>query len=446
MRAEAASPRYLAARWLLPVSGEPVENACVVIEADRITAVVRLEQCGGAPVEDFGNSVITPGLFNLHTHFDYTDLRHFATLSPFFDWIDRLVTLSRQWTQAQFQRSAFRGASELALSGTTFAADATFSGAAATALAKVGLRGIVGLELFGIVEEKAESIWRSWLAKYDEFMSTADDTLKEAVASGRLQITVAPHTPFTVCPSLLGMANAWACQNDRLVLLHVSESDMECQWIASSFEQLDNFLSKTYGESLATVRALNWHGQGRTPVEHLEHHGLLIANMLAAHTVKLTDSDIALLGKAKLGTAHCPRSNSRLRNGIAPFSKLTAAGINVGFGTDSAASSDDLDVLSEARFAWNLHRAADPAFNLSAADALYHLTLGSAKAVGLDSQLGSLAPGKLADLSIFSLANLPETAAARPCDALIYGGAVPTDVFVGGCQIVASGKLTGLRG
>lgn len=446
MTATTTSRRYVRARWVLPVDSAPIEDGCIVLEGDRIAAVMPAAQCKGASFIDFGNAVITPGFFNLHTHLDYSALRHFDTQSPFFVWIDKLISLSWQWEPAQWRRSAEHGAHELVLSGTTFVADASYSGAAAYGIAAAGIRGVVGLELFGVVEAKADASWQLWLDKYQKFMQSADDQLKNAIAEGRVKITVAPHTPYTVCPALIGKANQWARDNHLPVLIHIAESDMECQWIAKSFPPLDNFLSKATGESVDTVSALDWRGHGRTPVEHLSHHGLLDSGMLAAHTVKLTSGDIELLSQSGVGTAHCPRSNSRLRNGIAPFSKLKAAGIHVGFGTDSAASTDDLDVLAEARFAWNLHRAVDPEFACGPEEALYHLTLGAARAVGVADELGSLTDGKFADFCVFSLEFLPELAQTRPHESLLFGGAVPTDVFVGGSPVVANRKLSASRG
>lgn len=432
MLANSAPRRYLRAQWIAPVSAPVLEDGCLIIEGDRIVDVVPAGDCAGQQIENFHDSIITPGFFNLHTHLDYSNLRYFDTDSPFFIWIDKLISLSWQWDSSQWRESAMAGAKELLASGTTFAVDSSYSGAAAYALAQSGVRGIVGLELFGVVEEKAEAAWQMWLAKHQKFLDDADPVLKAAIDSKQITITVAPHTPYTVCPALLEKATDWAVARNVTVLLHVAESDMECQWIASRFAPLDNFLSKATGEELATVAELDWRGQGRTPVEHLVHHKLLRPQTLAAHTVKLTDRDIELLAASGAGTAHCPRSNSRLRNGIAPFAKLRAAGVNVGLGTDSAASTDDLDILSEARFGWNLHRAVDPEFNLRAEDALYHLTLGGARAAGVEANLGSLSPGKYADFCVFSLRDLPAVARTQPHESLIYGGIEPDIVFIGG--------------
>lgn len=433
--------QYFRARWILPVDQPPIENGCIVVEGEKIAGIIPAAECPQGDVKDFGNAMITPGFFNLHTHLDYTGLRHFDTDSPFFIWIDKLIGLSWQWKPEQWRKSALHGARDLALSGTTFAVDASYSGAAAYGLAGVGLRGVVGLELFGVVEEKADAAWQLWLQKYHSFMEDADENLRASINEGKVRVTVAPHTPYTVCPALLRKADAWAREQQLPLLIHIAESEMECCWIRDTFPPLDNFLSRATGETVETVAALPWRGHGKTPVEHLAHHKLLNDGVLAAHTVKLTDADIALLAENGVSTAHCPRSNSRLRNGIAPFTKLVAAGLHVGFGTDSAASTDDLDVLSEARFAWNLHRAVNPEFTPGPEDALYHLTLGAARAMGVDTSLGSLTDGKFADFCVFSLDSLPDLAQTRPQESLLYGGVVPTDVFVGGCPIVVGGKL-----
>lgn len=435
-------------RWILPVSTEAIENACLVLDGTRIHSIISQAELEALPekskakltVTNHGDAVICPALINLHTHLDYSALKHFDNYSPFFTWIRGLIGNSWQWSPEQWLESALMGAEEIMLSGTSTIADASYSGAAAKAVARSGLRGVVGLELFGIDEENADSSFDEWLQKYRHFMdeAAADPELKDAIQSKRLQITIAPHTPYSVCPALLSRAVAWSREKKLPLLIHISESLAECKWIAADEPDLDQFLREAFKKT--ELGELGWRGHGLSPVEHLEKHGLLNENVLAAHLAQVNETDIEILKRHKVSAVSCPRSNSRLGNGAPPISKLMKAGINLGFGTDSSASTDDLNLLNEVRFAWDLARALDRDFKAEAQTALKHLTIDGARALKLDGLTGSLETGKQADYSVFSLAALPQLAKQKPFDCLIYGGARLTELVVDGKKLVANGN------
>lgn len=437
---------FLLSSWILPINSPPLANACLAVENDRILAVVSKEEFESLPEKirkersrDLGESVIMPGLLNLHTHLDYSALKHFDNYSPFFAWIRGLIANSWQWTKEEWLHSALQGAEEVLLSGTSFIVDASYSGAAAHAVAVSGLRGIVGLEIFGIEEEGAGEAFTDWLGKYERFLNESAPETKEAIKSGRLKVTIAPHTPYSVCPSLLRKAVSWSKDKNLPLLIHIAESEAECRWIAKSDSDLDSFLEEAFRKKVP--EKLSWKGKGLSPVKHLDSHDLLSENMLAAHLVQVDESDIAILAQKKVSAVHCPRSNSRLRNGISPMSKIIDAGIRMGFGTDSAASGDDLNVRQEARFAWDLHRAVHKDFNLQAERAIHYLTLGAACALNVENEIASLESGKKADFAVFSLEHLPALAKMRPYESLIYGGAKLSELYVDGKKLVTNGCI-----
>ncbi len=431
----------LAARWVLPIGQPAARDAAVVLDGERISAVVSQGELGrdftNTPLIDYGEAVIVPGLINLHTHLDYSALRLFDTDSPLIQWIQGLVGRAFKWSEGEWQASARLGARQVALSGTSCIADASYSGAAATAAAEVGLRAVVGLELFGVNSDEAEAAWQCWTDRAADFEKRAGRCLKNAINLGLVRLTVAPHAPYSVCPTLWRRASRWAESRHLPVLVHLAESMQECEWIAGSEPEMDKFLTAiTPGE----IRPLEWKGHGLSPTRHLDRHDLLTPATLAAHCVQLDDDDIGLLKAHSVKVAHCPRSNARLRNGIAPLSKLRRAGIDLGFGTDSAASNDNLDLMAEARFALNLHRAAEPACSMTAGDALYLLTLGAARALGLDDQIGSLESGKKADIAVFSLTDWAGANADRPHELLVYGACPLIDLIVDGNHVVRAGQ------
>lgn len=390
--------------------------------------------------KDYGQAIITPGLINLHTHLDYSDLALFDTQSGFFKWISNLMANAWKWGDGEWRQSAWNGARAIAESGTTLIVDSSFTGQAATAASQVGLRAIVGLEVFGIEESTSNQVWQSWLQKYHNFMTGAPGELKTAIDAGLITMTVAPHTPYTVCPALWQHAKDWADAQALPVLVHISESQQEYEWFSSNNAELEAFLANMSPNSSSNY---SWRGKGLSPVEHLDSLGLLSQNTLAAHAVHLSDNDIELLKKAQVSIAHCPRSNSRLRNGVARLLSMVESGLHVGLGTDSSASVDDLNVLNEARFAWNLHRAVNPAFSLTAKDAVEALTIKAARAVGLSDKVGTLTVGKEADIAVFAIdGNYRQD--TSPYDVLLYGGTSAIDVFVGGRLIVEDRKVTAL--
>jgi cytosine/adenosine deaminase-related metal-dependent hydrolase len=431
-----ACRRLLKARWVLPMSGPALENGGVEIDGQQVAAVYDAAQLAqrslqlgeSCTVTDFGKAIILPGLINLHTHVDWTAQELVDTESSLFAWIPNLISSARSWSVEDFLTSASAGVRRIARSGTTFILDSSFSGQAAVALSAIGLRGVVALELFGVAESQADEVWSKWLDKRQQLLDSAR-------ISDLVKVSVAPHAPYSVCPGLMRRAFKWAQDNDLPVTVHVCETQEELDWIAKGDPLLDEFIEKTHFIDGNGAASLAFRATGKTPVQYMSSEQLLSNSLIAAHAVRLNDQDIGTLQEKGVKIAHCPRSNARLRCGVAPLRRLLEKGVAVGFGTDSAASSDSLDILSEARFAWNLHRAVDPGFPFDAERALRLLTIEAAAAVGMSEMIGSLAPGMQADIAIFNIVSDGPWAEKRPYDALLYEKAVLTELLVNGRKV-----------
>jgi cytosine/adenosine deaminase-related metal-dependent hydrolase len=436
MTAVQTGARLLTARWVLPMSTPPIENGGIEIDNGRVVAVYTAEQFGQRlaqkktheTVEEFKNAIVVPGFINLHTHLDWTAGQLVDTHSSLIDWIPSLVNSAKHWSVEDFLRSASAGAHRIASSGTTCVFDSSFTGQAAVALTARGLRGVVALELFGVDDSQLEENWNNWLKKREQF-------LENARISDRIKIAVAPHAPYSVSPLLMRRAFDWAGKQGFPLTTHISESSNEFNWFMNADEKLDVFLQHVHALPGGKVENLSFRGCGKTPVQHMGDERLLGETLVAAHAVQLTDSDIQTLAHAKVKIAHCPRSNARLRTGVAPVRKLKEAGVAVGFGTDSAASTDNLDVLSEARFAWNLHRAVEPQFPFNSEEAIRALTVDAAKMIGMSDLIGTLEPGKQADIAIFNIVADGPWAEKRPYDALLYGNVVLEELLVSGRKV-----------
>ncbi|MGD9680976.1 MAG: amidohydrolase family protein [Candidatus Obscuribacterales bacterium] len=434
----------LESAWVLPMEGPPLSRARITVSGSRIESLTG----GSSPNPPL--TLVIPGLINLHSHLDYSAL---TNLNPDSDsdsallpWIERLVQASRQFSRDDFRASALEGASRAALSGTTFIADSSYSGASAHALARTGLKGIVGLELFGLDESHAEKTFSAWQDRLDTLESDPDSDLEEALGEGRVSLTVSPHAPYTVSPALWRLADRWAEKRNMPVLAHLSESQEECDWLAGACEELDLFLMSVLPgdekEKENLLASIAWKGKGLSPVEHLAEHGLINHRLLAAHLTRASRKDIDTLALNGAAAAHCPRSNLRLGNGRAPLQAMREAGLKVGLGTDSLASCDSLSLLDEARFALRLHGQAGTSGVLSY---LELATIEAARALAIDAETGSLVPGKAADLCVIDLpGNLAAPGEIPELTAVLdYLGAAPVavgQVYVNGRIIVDSGR------
>ena len=457
--AEVMNPdlKLITARWALPVSEPPIEDAALVIDKGRIKLVCKKEELSAHFQEtavrelkwsarDYGNAVITPGLINLHTHLEYSLLHELFVQNDesMFDWLPKLVTASWGWAPEKWKKSILYGAAQSLAAGTSCIVDNSFTGQSARLLAGVGVRAVVGLELFGQDETLAESAWKRWLETYNRVRYDSDPLLQSAIEEGLMTITVAPHSPYTVAPALWKKAATWAETNKQLVLAHVAESVHECAWIRESDETVDKYLRWMRELQLkAGILAYNsadapptpWRNKGRSPCQLLADNNLLNERLIATHVVQVDEKDLRLLKLGKVKIVHCPRSNAHLKHGVAPLKSFKNIGASIGLGTDSLASSPDLSVLNEAKEAMRMHRDSADNYQLGPEEALRLATLRAAKVIGMQDKIGSLEKGKLADLAVFQYE--PAVPNTLPYEMLFENKAKSVEVYVQGKLISA---------
>jgi cytosine/adenosine deaminase-related metal-dependent hydrolase len=395
----------LSADWVLPVEGPPIRDGAVAIEDGRIAAVGPAAELGdGTRYEE---AAIIPGFVNAHSHLEYAVYAGFGDGLSFGPWILLHIERKARLALEQMEAIARLGAAQCLASGITTVGDASFSGAAARACAELGLRAIVYLEVFGRGTEEIAS-------RFERNRERVADVLGDDVRLG-----ISPHAPYTCSPELYV-----ACLQLRLpVATHLAESQAEQEWLTSgtgAWEAYADLLAEPFGE---------------TGIRHLARHGALDERITAAHCVIVDDEEIELLARHDVAVAHCPRSNALLGCGIAPLAELRAAGVRVGLGTDSPASAPSFDMFDELLAAVMGARARERRSDVvSAATALELATLGSARALGLEEEIGSLKPGKRADLAVVRLGGSPYFPWEDPAAAVVFGGS-PERVeatFVGG--------------
>ena len=350
-----------------------IENGAVAVRGDRIAAIgtrAELEQhYRPAHRLDRPDALIAPGLINTHTHAPMSLLRGVADDLRLQDWLENYIfPAEARNVTADFVRWGTRLAClEMLLSGTTTYTDMYyFEDVIADETRRAGMRGVLGETIisFPVPDAKTPADALALTARYIERFRN-DPLIVPAVA---------PHALSTNSEQTLKAARALADRYSVPLLIHVAETKRE----------RDDALAK-------------W---GKSPVALLDSWGVLTGRTVAAHAVWIDDADIAVLKARRTGIAHCPSSNMKLASGIAPLVKMLAAGLATGVGTDGpAGSNNDFDLLEEIDLAAKLQKVTtgDPRA-VPAMQALELATLGGARALGLDREIGSLEAGKRADL------------------------------------------------
>lgn len=396
--------RRLAARWVIPVEGRPIERGAVLIGAGgRVIAIGpdhAVPRPAEVPAEEFAGGVLLPGLINTHTHLELTGLGVVAD-PEFAGWIRRLRERKAERAPEQFLAAARQGLADCYAAGVTTVADTGDSGAMPQVLAEAQGSGIVYLEVFGPHPAQVEES----LAGLRERVSAG-----ERYAGGRVKLGVSPHAPYTVSGPLYAATARWARQQGLPLAVHLAESPAESD-LVSRGQGAFAAAWKTRGIPLPQPL-------GRTPVEWLDDHAVLGPDTLCIHVVQVRSSDLDRLGACGAAVSHCPLSNRAHGHGAAPLADLLRRGLRVGLGTDSEMSIGSLDLLAEAR-------AARELAGLTAEAALDLCTLGGARALGIADETGSLSPGKWGDCVAIRppagtehLSPVEQVLASRPGDVL----------------------------
>ena len=415
------------------VDGDGTEHADghVVVEGGRIAAVGP----GAAPAADgpqrridASGCLATPGLVNCHHHLYQWATRGLAQEATLFEWLQALYPIWAHVDEEVERAAARAGLAALLRSGCSLSTDhhyvfprgggdllATEIEAARDLGARFHpCRGSMdlgrssgGLPPDEVVEDR-DAILTASEAAIDRYHDTSFDAM--------VRIALAPCSPFSVTGELMGETAELARRRGVRLHTHLAETTDEEAFCLERF--------------------------GVRPVEYLEQLGWLGDDVWLAHCVHLDEREIARFGETGTGVAHCPSSNARLGAGIAPVPGLLAAGAPVGLGVDGAASNEAGELRIEVRQALLMARAARGPRALTARDALALGTIHGARCLGRDNELGSLEPGKLADVALWRLDGAPVRGIEDPVAALAFGPTPPLALLlVGGRPVVEDGRL-----
>lgn len=430
---DAAVSQIFRAAWILPVTSAPIENGEVVIEDGRIADVRPSGSASTSEVRDLGDVILMPGLVNCHTHLDYTVMRGLLEDLEFFPWIRELTARKEVLDPDDWIASATWGAAEALAGGITTLGDCTHNGAAFDGARTLGLRGVIYREVFGI--DEAETVDAGVL----KLRGRVDDLQARAVGT-RLQIGISPHAPYTVRPALMTALRDYAEAHDLPVCIHASESRAEAELMHARVGAIAAMFER---------RGIDWEPPAKSTVAYLDGLGILSPRTMLVHGIQVSAADRHITAERGIAWAHCPKSNAKLGNGVAPLGILGRRhkpddipdfGQNVpriGLGSDSVASNNTMDLFEEMRFAVLMQRGTHHRIAaLTAREAVEMATLGSAKALNMDAQIGSLDVSKCADLCAVRLNALHSAPAYDPYNALVYA-ARASDV----CLTVIGGEI-----
>lgn len=405
--------------WIAPVVPRDtlLTGHSLVVNGDRIEALLArdeaVKQFPDAAEIRLEQHLLTPGFVNCHGHAAMTLLRGVADDREMMDWLTNWIwPIEGQLVNEQFVYDGSRlAAMEMIMGGTTCAADTYFfPEAAARAFSDMHFRAQVGMPVL-----QFDNAW----AKGEEDHIHKGLAFRDSIRNQPLLTTAfAPHAPYSVTDSGFERVRLYSEQLDAPVHLHLHETATE---VSNSIR--DN---------------------GLRPIARMQKLEILSASLQAVHMTQLRDDEIEQLAANGVQVVHCPESNMKLASGTCPVAQLLDAGVSVALGTDGAASNNDLDMIQEARSASMLSKIeSGDATRLSATQCLEMMTLSGAKFLGLSDDIGSLEPGKQADLCAVDLSHPTFQPLFNPVSQLIYTATARdvSAVWIAGRQLLSRGQL-----
>ena len=412
----------LHARWILPVTEDKpyLENHSIAIHEGHIVDIVPTTKAGSifhAGVElDYKQHALIPGLINAHTHAAMSLFRGLADDIALMDWLQNHIwPAESKWVNEDFvQCGTELAVAEMLRGGTTCFNDMYFfPDITARVARKAGIRACVGLIVIDF-----PTVWAGSADEYIEKGIGVHDSYRN---DDLIRTVFAPHAPYTVSDRPLEKIRSFAHELDIPITMHVHETAHEVE------------------EAVAR--------SGTRPLRRLQELGLVGPSLLAVHMTQLLADELDLLTGSGCHVVHCPESNLKLASGFCPVHTLLAHGVNVALGTDGAASNNDLDMLGEMRCAALVAKgvAGDPTA-LPASVAMRMATINGARALGIDDRVGSLEPGKQADVVAVNMASIETTPLYDPVSHLVYSCSREqvTDVWIAGKHLLKNRVLTSL--
>ena len=405
------------AKWIITCENNRIlEDHTLAIKNGKILAILsnqEAEKKYQAPLIQYSSHAVMPGLINSHTHLPMNIFRGLADDLELMDWLNNHIWPAEgKWVSEELVVDAsLLAMAEMIRGGTICFNDMYFfSDATARAAIQAGMRAHIGMHIIGVPTAYAKTV--------DEYFEKELDFYQRYKNHPRITPTMSPHSTYTLSRDDLIRANELAKTYGLKTNIHLQESRAE----------VEQFFSK----------------HGKRPLQLLDEIGMVTPDLIAIHMTQINEEDIAILQKGKPSIVHCPESNMKLVSGACPIERLSQLGINLALGTDGAASNNDLDLFGEMRSAAFLGKIST--YNPKAASAemvLKMATINGAKALGIDSLTGSLAPGKAADFIAIDLDQVETQPLYHPISQIVYAASrnQVSDVWVEGKQLLKNRQL-----
>jgi len=394
----------------------PIQDGSVAILGGRIAAVgttSEIKKSFLAPKTiDARGGLIMPGLVNAHTHAAMTCYRGLADDLPLMEWLNQFVFPAEAKSDGdQVYWSTLLACAEMIRSGTTTFCDMyLFEDRVAEAAKEAKIRAVVGEVLYDFPSPHYGPI--------EKGLEFTEALIKNWQKDPLITIVVEPHALYTCSPDLLKKCRSLADRYGVPLKTHLSENQGEVEEILNKY--------------------------GRRPLDHLENLGLLSSPLIACHCVWLTEAEMDLMARRGVRVVHNPESNMKLASGVAPVPDLLARGVTVGLGTDGCASNNNLDLFQEMDSAAKLHKVhrLDPTV-MPSQTVLEMATLGGARVLGMEKEIGSLEAGKKADVIVLELNRPHLQPVYNLVSHLVYSatGADVRDVIIDGKMVMEKRKI-----
>jgi 5-methylthioadenosine/S-adenosylhomocysteine deaminase len=409
----------ITADYILPMdaSMSVIEKGAIAVQGTDILDVGTAENIfarySSEKIISKKNNVLFPGLINTHTHAAMVYFRGMADDLPLQEWLkNHIWPAENKWLSPEFISDSIELAClEMLKGGVTVYNDMYFfEDAAARSTKKMGMRAVLGCGILDFPTRSGNSA--------DEYLAHAESFINDWKGDELISPCIAPHALYTCGPETLKKAKAMAEKYTVPLHIHLSETQWEVEEVKSRHH--------------------------KKPVHHLESLGFLDETVLAAHCIWIDDDEIELLAKRKVGVSHCMESNLKLASGFSPVVTMLMTGIKVTFGTDGAASNNDLNIMSEMSTTAKVHKAlSENPTVLDAKTVLLMATRWGAEALGLGDRIGSLEKGKRADFVSLDLKKPHLTPIYNVCSHIVYAAMASdiSDVMVNGRFVIENGML-----
>ena len=390
------------AAWVCPIDRPPMRDAVIEVDNGIVTSVSARNEASTVRARDLGNVVVLPGLINAHTHLELSWLRgRVPPANGFTEWVRTLLAQRRpdQAMTPDLIAPMHEAVREARAAGTIAVGDISNSLASVEPMRHGGLTGVVFHELLGFKER-------------DGTLVAASRDRRAAAAQPGIRISLAPHAPYSTSVELFKAIRAAVNASDcPITSVHLGESPEEVELLEKGSGPWRSLL-----EMIGAWRD-DWDIPSCGPVEFLERHGIIDAKTLVVHGVQFRDQDLARVRALDATLVTCPRSNRWVGVGYPPLERFYNSGVRVAVGTDSLASVEDLNLFSELK----VMRWLAP--SVPARRLLESATVIGARALGLDHELGTIAPGRRADLIAVTLPD-----AVADVEEYLVGGITPAQI------------------